>query len=221
MDFTQMDIGTIANGVADNGTRYLQLFLIEYRKLFNETVNPGCLKCLTTYLTKYKNHFKIMSTSKYRLHAKYENIPLEFGSPILVNNSNMTDAYAQKLLKQEDGKRYFSSTPDESEAAPEVTSETLQADVDKAREKVAGLKPNARKDFRQKAEDALRNAEQALTDFNTEQAAANEIEVVLEDDDFTANPELADAGHNVGDTVVVDKKELDQEGTIKVLRKKE
>lgn len=48
---------------------------------------------------------------KYRLHTKYENIPLEFGSPILVNNNNITDEYAEKLLTHKNGKRYFEQMP--------------------------------------------------------------------------------------------------------------
>lgn len=51
------------------------------------------------------------NTSHYRLHAKYENIPLEFGSPILVNNGNITDAYAQQLLQHKNGERYFAQMP--------------------------------------------------------------------------------------------------------------
>lgn len=51
------------------------------------------------------------NTSQYRLHAKYENIPLEFGSPILVNNGNITDDYARKLLEHKNGERYFAQIP--------------------------------------------------------------------------------------------------------------
>lgn len=112
MDFTTMDIATVTRSVTGDGERYLELFLREYTTLFREKVNPSCPKCLTEYLIRYKNHFKIMAnTSQYRLHAKYENIPLEFGSPILVNNSNITDEYARKLLEHKNGARYFSQTP--------------------------------------------------------------------------------------------------------------
>lgn len=112
MDFTQLDISTIARSVTGDGVRYLRLFLEEYTSIFNERVNPSCPKCLTAYLERYKNHFKAMeNTTQYRLHAKYENIPLEFGSPILVNNANITDEYAKKLLLHKNGERYFSQIP--------------------------------------------------------------------------------------------------------------
>jgi len=114
-----MDIYTITAGIGSDGTRYLQLFLQEYTKLFKEKVNPACPKCLNEYLTRYKNYYKEMAnTCKYRLHAKYENIPLEFGSPILVNNANITEDYAKKLLEQAHGLRYFSKLPDAIKARP-------------------------------------------------------------------------------------------------------
>jgi len=112
MDFTTMDIATITRSVTGSGERYLELFLKEYTSIFKEKVNPSCPKCLTDYLNRYKNHFKAMTnTCNYRLHAKYENIPLEFGSPILVNNANITDDYAQKLLQHNNGQRYFAQMP--------------------------------------------------------------------------------------------------------------
>lgn len=112
MDFTTMDIATVTRSVSGGGERYLELFLKEYTSIFREKVNPSCPKCLTDYLNRYKNHFKAMAnTCNYSLHAKYENIPLEFGSPILVNNANITDDYAQKLLAHNNGQRYFAQMP--------------------------------------------------------------------------------------------------------------
>lgn len=112
MDFTTMDIATVTHSIMVNGVRYLELFLKEYTSIFKEKVNPACPKCLTEYLTRYKNHYKVMAnTSDYRLHAKYENIPLEFGSPVLVNNGNITNKYAQQLLLHKNGERYFAQMP--------------------------------------------------------------------------------------------------------------
>lgn len=113
MDFTIMDLNTVAHGKTGGGVRYLELFLKEYTAIFKEKVNPGCNRCLDTYFTKYKNHLKQMANKcKYRLHARYENIPLEFGSPILVNNTNITDEYAQILLQKPNGRRYFDVMPE-------------------------------------------------------------------------------------------------------------
>lgn len=111
-DFTSMDIATLTRSVTGGGERYLTLFLREYTALFPGTVNPACPKCLAQYLTRYKEYYNAMANpSPYRLHAKYENIPLEFGSPILVNNANMTDEYAQKLLSRPGGERLFAQIP--------------------------------------------------------------------------------------------------------------
>lgn len=132
MDFTTMDIATLTHSVTGKGVRYLELFLKEYTTLFPGTVNPSCPKCLSGYLIKYKNHYKSMSnTCAYRLHARYENIPLEFGSAILVNNSNITQEYAEKLLQQPNGKRFFAQLPLNEKLPDNATASTQQ---DKAQE---------------------------------------------------------------------------------------
>jgi len=118
-DFTTMDIATLTRSVTGEGVRYLELFLKEYTSVFKVKVNPSCPRCLNGYLTKYKNHIKAMAnTSQYRLHAKYENIPLEFGSPILINNSNITNEYAQILLQRPGAEHFFAQMPT---AGAEVT----------------------------------------------------------------------------------------------------
>jgi hypothetical protein len=112
MDFTTMDIATLTQSVTGKGVPYLELFLKEYTSLFGGPVNPSCPKCLTAYLTNYQNHFYAMqNTCDYKLHKKYENIPLQFGSPILVNNSNITNEYAEILLQQPNGMRFFAEVP--------------------------------------------------------------------------------------------------------------
>lgn len=129
-----MDIGTLTRSVTAEGVRYLQLFLKEYTALFPGPVNPSCPKCLTEYLANYKKHYNIMENPcKYRLHAKYENIPLEFGSPVLVNNNTITNEYAQKLLQQPNGSRFFAHIPPQPEPVtqektkPEKAAKTVQA----------------------------------------------------------------------------------------------
>ena len=128
-----MDIGTLTRSVTDEGVRYLQVFLKEYTALFPGPVNPSCPKCLNEYLSNYKNHFKTMENPcKYRLHAKYENIPLEFGSPILVNNSNITDELAQKLLELPNSSRFFAFIPPQPEPVMQQLAKAKKA-IKKAR----------------------------------------------------------------------------------------
>ena len=59
------------------------------------------------------------SETQYRLKPKYENIPLEFGSAILVNNNNITEEYAKKLLARPNGERFFAHIPQETEPIAE------------------------------------------------------------------------------------------------------
>ena len=221
MDFLNMDISTIATGIDCNGVRYLQSFLKEYTSIFQETVNPGCNKCLNTYINKYKAHFmKNKNTSGYVLHLKYENIPLEFGSPVLVNNGNITDEYAKKLLEHPDGERYFATIPDVSKDDNHDEGAKLQKAFDVAQDKVNGLPVDAHHKKKEAADKALAKAKAALDEYNANQAAkANEFEVVLTNDDVNANPELSESGLNAGDTVVIDKKEYENNGTLSVIAK--
>lgn len=108
MEWYKMDIGTIVSGVTADNVSYLKLFLIDYKKEFNvEMVNPSCARCLNGYLNDFKKKYnKMENTSKYRLHKKRENLVLKFGSGIRVNNQNITDDYAEQLIKN------YSNNPD-------------------------------------------------------------------------------------------------------------
>lgn len=79
------------------------------------------------------------NTCNYRLHPRYENIPLEFGSPILVNNSNITDEYAQKLLEHNNGQRYFSQMPTTAQA--ESQTQKSRKTKNKSQKHVATIHP--------------------------------------------------------------------------------
>jgi len=178
-----MDTGTIASGVDSDGTKYLQLFLIEYTKLFPGTVNPSCNKCLSDYVTKYK---KAMSTNKlhpensgYKLKAMYEGIALEFGSQIFVTNENLTDEYAKTLLSHDDGQRFFLDIPE----AVELTGrDKLQADYDDALKAFEGLKEKTHHATKKKVETALEAAKEALAKYDAENPV-EEIEATADDTD--------------------------------------
>lgn len=110
---------------------------------------------------------KNQNTSGYVLHAKYENIPLEFGSPILVNNSNITEEYAQTLLSQDEGERYFYSIPDGAEAKPKAPAKTKESAKPKATQAKA---PKETKPAAEKESEPLIKAE----DLNVNDAAVIE-----------------------------------------------
>lgn len=68
------------------------------------------------------------NTSQYRLKEKYNNIPLEFGSNIFVNNNNITDEYAEKLLERYNAEKIFDVYPQPTEnVVEETTQETTEA----------------------------------------------------------------------------------------------
>lgn len=228
MDFKSMDIGTIIDGVGGDGVRYLETFLKEYTSLFSETVNPGCTKCLTQYLDKYKNHFKAMeNTSKYRLHPKYEGIPLEFGSPILVNNGNITDEYAEKLLVQDNGVRYFEKMPEgkpakklvSKEEVPVLTLEKLQANLKEAEDhlKSLGEKPHHKKlEAAQNKIDAAKKAIENFTPDNTLEKTSGTLELEISQEDIDRVPEFTEMGLIVGSKVIVNAEQYGIDGEITI-----
>lgn len=194
-DFKTITIDSLISGKDNKGNRYLELFLKEYSQMFHTKVNPGCTKCLTDYLKKYQDKFKAMSnTCKYRLQAKYENIPLEFGSPILVNNGNITDEYAEKLLKHKNGERYFSVIPeadakgkkaDAPKKAVEDTEATKTVEAPKEEQK-AKEGDDAAKDIAEKEAalvDAYIKAENALSALpeNAHHMTAKSAKKAIED----------------------------------------
>jgi len=109
MQWHEIDINTIIGGIAPDGVLYLKKFLIDYKKEFNvEQVNPSCTTCLKSYHQKFINKYNKMENSKnYILHKKREGLPLEFGSSVKVNNENITDEYAQKLIERYSKKEGF------------------------------------------------------------------------------------------------------------------
>jgi len=121
-------IEDIIGGVSPDGIRYLKLFLQDYTALFSEVVNPGCSKCLNNYLQKYKSKiFAMQNNSQYRLKEKYNGIPLNFGSAVLVNNSNLTDEYAAELLERFEAETLFDKFPIKTQNTVETTATVSQS----------------------------------------------------------------------------------------------
>lgn len=126
------NLENIIGGKTADNIPLLKLFLQDYSKLFHtSTLNASCQKCLQDYLNNYKNKINKMenpNTSQYRLKQKYNNIPLEFGSNIFVNNNNITDEYAEKLLERYNAEKIFDVYPTiEIEVVEETTQETTEA----------------------------------------------------------------------------------------------
>lgn len=136
----------IVGGKTSDNVPLLKLFLQDYSKLFHTTtLNASCSKCLQDYLNNYKQKINKMenpNTSQYRLKQKYNNIPLEFGSNIFVNNNNITDAYAEILLERYSAEKIFDVFPTQEEKEEiiekiiiEETTETTTENVEPTQEK--------------------------------------------------------------------------------------
>lgn len=98
----EMSVELIIGGKTSDNVPYLKLFLLDYKQEFSvETVNASCQKCIVQYHKDFIKKFRPMeNTSKYKLLAKREGIQLEFGGSIFVTNENITDRYAEKLVKR-------------------------------------------------------------------------------------------------------------------------
>jgi len=100
-NWLEIGIDSILTSKDSEGVRYLQYFLKDYTDLTSVHVNAGCNKCIAKYYNNYVNLISDMENDcNYKLHKKREGLPLEFGSNIRVTNRNITDEYADKLIKR-------------------------------------------------------------------------------------------------------------------------
>lgn len=98
----KMDVESIIGGTTSDNVSLLKLFLIDYKlEFFVETVNASCTKCIVSYHKEFiKKYRKMENQSQYLLHKKREGLQLEFGGSLLITNENITDRYAEKLIKR-------------------------------------------------------------------------------------------------------------------------
>jgi hypothetical protein len=98
----KMNVETIIGGKTSDNVSLLKLFLIDYKsEFFVETVNAACPKCIVSYHNEFiKKYNKMENKSQYLLHKKREGLQLEFGGSLLITNQNITDNYAEKLIKR-------------------------------------------------------------------------------------------------------------------------
>lgn len=143
-DWTLLDKATIFTAKDEDGNRYLSEFMRDYMKMFpNTDPQAGCSKCLDEYYNNFIKKYKEMNnqvenTTGYKLKEKYQNIPLEFGSGVLVNNQNITEEFAIKLLERENGENLFETLPEAKTAVvkDEVIEDNKEVvEVEKVAEK--------------------------------------------------------------------------------------
>ncbi len=104
MSWKGYSLKQIVSGKSANGSLLLEGFLKDYSKLAGvklSNLQPSCPKCLNTYFNEYTLKNKIMNSNcDYKLHKKYNGIPLDFGSQVLVTNANITNEYAETLISR-------------------------------------------------------------------------------------------------------------------------
>lgn len=127
-EWQDMNFNTIIGGVAPDGVLYLKTFLIDYKYDFNvEAVNPSCQKCLREYHNEFIKKYKVMNTEcNYRLRKKREGVVVPF-TGIRVNNNNLTDELAEKLLTKWEASYLFDVYPKEEKKEKQtiVVPETI------------------------------------------------------------------------------------------------
>ena len=130
LNWTEIKIDNIIGGITPDGVSYLDLFLEDFKKVFNvKNPNKNCNTCIREYHKRYTQRLHEMETNcKYTLHKKYNGLPLEISgknSSISVTNSNITDSYAKILLKRfKEPSTIFSKFPKEEVETVEKTEET-------------------------------------------------------------------------------------------------
>lgn len=192
MNWLKLDKVTIFTGTDGNGNRYLSRFLKDYKEAFPGTdPNAGCQRCLDDYYQKLIKHISIMKTVKnesgFVLKEKYQNIPLRFGSKVLVNNSNMTVEYGRELLKRKNGEKLFDKIPEITSEKEDLTK--LKRGELNARATKLGLDAKSYANIGEIAE-AIEKAESANVEETagegTEEAEASETETETETTGETA-----------------------------------
>lgn len=106
MEWEQYTLSQIRSGKTAEGTKLLLLFLKDVKEKLNVfQPNAHCNTCLADYYKKLTKNIKMAQSentkkSKYMLLEKRNNIQVEFGGNDFLNNDNITDERAVKLIKR-------------------------------------------------------------------------------------------------------------------------
>jgi len=152
MDWNELIESQIIGGKSPEGLSYLNLFLKDYTAVFPGAVNAQCPKCLQQYIRDYKRQNAMKKENKksdYVLLEKRNGIALDFGSPIQVNNSNITNEYAEtliarfrKLNKEFTLDQLFAEYPEESEIKPKRVKKSEPSEARKKETEIELAKAN-------------------------------------------------------------------------------
>jgi hypothetical protein len=134
IDWGKYQAAEVLSGMNENGGRLISLFARDFKKI---TGNDICHTCnsftqkFNSFIQKYYIMIKdTENTCGFRLKPMYQNIPASFGSPIFVNNNNITDELALGLLKNHPrGKDLFDVIPEGLKEEDSSTILVLEKEV--------------------------------------------------------------------------------------------
>ena len=145
-DWRQLDKSTVFDGKDEDGRRYLNIFLKQYKDTFNVIeINAGCERCLNEYYTNFIKYLNTMQNkkqvnSKYVLKLKYNGIQKEFGSQEIVTRKNMTDELGDFLFNNHPrGAMLFEELP---KNAGSVTAKKVKEDKDHTLKELLKMYPD-------------------------------------------------------------------------------
>lgn len=134
IDWGKYQAAEVLSGMNENGGRLISLFARDYKKTTGNDICHTCnsfIQKFNSFIQKYYTMAKdAENTCGFRLKPMYQNIPASFGSPIFVNNNNITEELALGLLKNHPrGKDLFDVIPEGFEEEEEITVLVLEKEV--------------------------------------------------------------------------------------------
>ena len=136
IDWGKYQAAEVLSGMNENGSRLISLFARDYKKITGNDICHTCnsfIQKFNSFIQKYYTMAKdAENTCGFRLKPMYQNIPASFGSPIFVNNNNITEELALGLLKNHPrGKDLFDVIPEgfEEEEKDETVVVVLEKEV--------------------------------------------------------------------------------------------
>lgn len=134
IDWGKYQAAEVLSGMNENGGRLISLFARDYKKITGNDICHTCssfIQKFNSFIQKYYTMAKdAENTCGFRLKPMYQNIPASFGSPIFVNNNNITEELALGLLKNHPrGKDLFDVIPEGFDVEQEVKILVLEKEI--------------------------------------------------------------------------------------------
>ena len=108
----------IVNANNEDGIRFLELFLRDYKSLTGKTkVNATCPSCILSYIRDYKSNFNTIMENNvnkklgFQVKKKYLGAPLGFGTGKFIQDEYPDEATVAKILERHEPDKVFQKVP--------------------------------------------------------------------------------------------------------------